>query len=62
MSRHDNSLQTDYHQAMSFPETYAKKKKKKKGGRNTYRYTIQNIYILFFTLLKCAVALTKDAA
>lgn len=60
MSRHDNGLHSDYHQAMSFPETYAKKKKKERG--NTFRYTIQNTYILFLTLLKCAVVLTKDAA
>lgn len=59
MSRHDDGLHSDYHQAMSFPETYDKKKG---GGGNTYRYTIQNVYILFLTLLKCAVVLTKDAA
>lgn len=29
MSRHDDGLHSDYHQAVSFPETYDKKK----GGR-----------------------------
>lgn len=54
MSRHDDGLRSDYHQAMSFPETYDKKK----GGEEILIGT----QILFLTLLKCAVVLTKDAA
>lgn len=44
MSRHDDGLHSDYHQAVSFPETYDKKK----GGEEILIGTQFRMFTYYF--------------